>query len=52
MYCYAEISAYVCKGLSFNDLRKIAAASIHTERYVRKDDKSDLLDKYNKVPKE
>ena len=44
-------AAYVCKGLSFNDLRQIAAASVHTERYVRKDDKSDLLDKYNKAPK-
>ena len=44
-------AAYVCKGLSFDDLRRIAAASIQTEHYVRREDRSDLLEMYNQAPK-
>jgi sugar (pentulose or hexulose) kinase len=39
-------AAYVCKRLSYGDLRRIAAASVHTERYVQIEDKGNLLEKY------
>ena len=45
-------AAYICKGLSFNDLRRIAAASIPAERYVRREDRSDILEKYITVTKQ
>ena len=39
-------AAYVCKGLSYGDLRRIANASVSTERYVRKEDKGYMLERY------
>ena len=39
-------AAYVCEGLSYNDLRRIAVASVNTVRYTRIEDKSNLLEKY------
>jgi rhamnulokinase len=41
-------AAYVCEGLSYGDLRQIAAESVTTERYVRAEDTSNLLEKYAK----
>jgi sugar (pentulose or hexulose) kinase len=41
-------AAYVCEGFSYGDLRRIAAASVNTERYVRMENKSNLLKIYNR----
>ena len=40
-------AAYVCRGLAYSDLRKAAAASVHTIRYTRTENKSGLLEIYN-----
>ncbi|MDR2479655.1 MAG: carbohydrate kinase [Treponema sp.] len=40
-------AAYVCRGISYGDLRKIAAASVNTTRYVRNKNKGSLLEEYS-----
>jgi sugar (pentulose or hexulose) kinase len=39
----------VCPGISYGDLRKVAAASVPTTRHTRLENKSGLLDQYNTV---
>jgi sugar (pentulose or hexulose) kinase len=39
-------AAFVCPGLHYRDLRRIAAASLQTVKYVPRQDKSSILDRY------
>ncbi|MDR1374874.1 MAG: carbohydrate kinase [Treponema sp.] len=42
-------AAFVCGGLSYGDLRSIAAASLDVQRYIPQSDKSGLLDRYGAI---